>query len=141
LELARRELAERLHLDLVDDGVEDVLTRAVARAAEDADDHALVVLVGLVAETDRAGLPMAPELVGEDRRVEVERVHRGMTILLQRRRDHSRPRSRTRSTARLAISRSPLYASSRGASSSGSQRVSATSWACSSGMSPRRPRR
>src|SRR5438270_14063783 len=45
-----------------------------------------------------------------------------------------------RSSALDAISRSPLYARSVGASSSGSHRAAATSCACSGGMSPSRPR-
>src|SRR4051812_41394234 len=77
LDLPRRQLAERLHLDLVDHRVEDVLTRAEADAAEDAHHHALLVLAGLVAEPDRGRLSARPELVGDERRVEVEGVHRG----------------------------------------------------------------
>src|SRR3954453_20630421 len=77
LDLPRRQLAERLDLDLVDHRVEDVLARAEADAAEDAHHHALLVLAGLVPEADRGRLPARPELVGDERRVEVEGVHRG----------------------------------------------------------------
>src|SRR5438874_11626650 len=77
LNLPRRQLAERLHLDLVDHRVEDVLARAEADTAEDAYHHALLVLPGLVAEPDRGRLPTGPKLVGDERRVEVEGVHRG----------------------------------------------------------------
>src|SRR4029453_8827765 len=77
LDLPRRELHQALHLDLVDDGVEDLLARAVALADENLDDHALLVLRGLVAEADRGGLSTRPQLVGDDGRVEVEGVHRG----------------------------------------------------------------
>src|SRR3954470_23026520 len=77
LDLPRRQLAERLDLDLVDHRVEDVLARAEADAAEDAHHHAFLVLAGLVAEPDRGRLPARPELVGDERRVEVEGVHRG----------------------------------------------------------------
>src|SRR5262249_50983460 len=52
---------------------------------------------------------------------------------------HAREPNRARAFA--AISRSPLKARSSGASSSGSQPTSATSWACSGGMLPRRPER
>src|SRR3954464_13911848 len=76
LDLPRRQLAERLHLDLVDHRVEDVLPRAEAGAAKDTDDHALLVFARLVAEPDRGRLPSRPELVGDERRVEVESVHR-----------------------------------------------------------------
>src|SRR4029079_3915472 len=44
LDLPRRELHEPLHLDLVDDGVEDLLARPVALADEDLHDHSLLVL-------------------------------------------------------------------------------------------------
>ena len=44
LDLTRRELAERLDVDLVDHGVEDLLALAVACADEHGDDHALAVL-------------------------------------------------------------------------------------------------
>src|SRR5882672_678958 len=56
LDLARRELAEGLHLDLVDDGLEDALARAEADAAEHLHDHALLVLARLVTETNRRRL-------------------------------------------------------------------------------------
>jgi hypothetical protein len=75
LDLARRELGERLHLDLVDHGLEHLLAGAVARAGEDLDDHPLLVLTRLVAEPDRRGLAPGAELVGDHRRVEVECVH------------------------------------------------------------------
>src|SRR5205823_12857377 len=80
LDLAWRQLAEGLHLDLVDHGVEDVLARAEADAAEDADDHALLVLARLVAEPDGGRLAARAELVGDERRVEVEGVHRGLGV-------------------------------------------------------------
>ena len=73
LDLARRELAERLHVDLVDHRVEDVLARAVAGADEHRDDHPLLVLPGLVAEPDRRRLAASAQLVRDDRRVEVQR--------------------------------------------------------------------
>ena len=76
LDLARRELAEALDLDLVDHGVEDLLALPVADADEHGHDHPLLVLRRLVAEPDRRGLALRAELVGDDRRVEVERVHR-----------------------------------------------------------------
>src|SRR5436189_5477444 len=55
LDLARRQLLERLDLDLVDDRVEDPLPRAEARAREHLDDHPLLVLRGFVAEPDGRG--------------------------------------------------------------------------------------
>ena len=76
LDLARGALAQRLHLDLVDDRVEDLLPRAEALAGEHLHDHPLPVLAGLVAEADGDRLAPAPQLVGDDRRVEVEGVHR-----------------------------------------------------------------
>src|SRR3954447_20873920 len=39
LDLPRRQLAERLHFDLVDHSIEDMLARAEPHAAEDAHDH------------------------------------------------------------------------------------------------------
>ena len=73
---------EALHLDPVDHRVEDVLARPVAGADEHRDDHPLRVLVRLVAEPDRRGLPVRAELRLDDRRVEVEGERR-----------HVRPRS------------------------------------------------
>ena len=75
LDLARRQLAEALGLDLVDHRVEDVLARAEAHAAEHPDDHPLLVLARLIAEPDRRRLAAAAQLLGDHRRVEVERVH------------------------------------------------------------------
>src|SRR5438874_8400546 len=68
LDVARRELSERLHLYLVDHGVEDLLARSVARPDEHLDDHPFLVLPGLVAETDRRRLAARAQLVGHDRR-------------------------------------------------------------------------
>src|SRR5437868_2926040 len=57
LDLARREVAELLHLDLVDHRVEDLLARAEPGAREHLDDHPLPVLRGLVAEPDGGRFP------------------------------------------------------------------------------------
>ena len=65
LDLARRELAEPLDLDLVDDGVEDLLALAVAQPDEHGDDHPLAVLARLVA---RAGSWRSSALSGAGRR-------------------------------------------------------------------------
>ena len=75
LDVARRQVANPLDLDLVDHCVEDLLPRRVLIA--DRDQHALVlaVLVGLVAEPDRRGLAAAAQLVGEYRRIEIEDPH------------------------------------------------------------------
>src|SRR5215208_6945289 len=126
LDLPRRQLAQRLHLDLVDHCLEDPLARAESCSREDLDDHPLLVLGRLVTQSDRCGLPKRSQLVGDDRGIEVERVH-GV--------DHKWS-SASAAMAFSAISFSPLYASSRGASSSGSQRTSAISWACSGGTLP-----
>src|SRR5215217_1919766 len=67
LDVARGELAESLHLDLVDDGVEDLVPGAVARADEHSHDHSLLVLTGLVSEPNGRRLAAAAELVGHDR--------------------------------------------------------------------------
>ena len=95
---------ERLHLDLVDDRVEDALALAVARAAEHGHDHALPVLRRLVAEADRGGLATGAELLGDGRVVEVEgeRRHRRPRQLYE-----GRPAAASRARLR-AISRSPL---------------------------------
>ena len=76
LDLTRRELPERLHLDLVDHGLEDLVARAEAGPDEHLDDHPLPVLRGLVSKPYRRGLAVAPQLVGDDRGIEVEGVHR-----------------------------------------------------------------
>ena len=68
LDVAPRELADLLHLDVVDHRGEDLLARAVAEADRDPDDLAALVLVALVAEPDRRRLAAALELVDEDRR-------------------------------------------------------------------------
>ena len=101
LDLARRELVEPLHLDLVDHRVEDVLARAVAGADEHRDDHPLLVLARLVAEPDRRGLAVRAELGLDDRRVEVEGEGGQPARII-------RPSlSASRARARSAISRSP----------------------------------
>ena len=74
LDVARREVADPLHLDVVDHRGEDLLARAVAEADRDPDHLAALVLAALVAEPDRRRLAAALELVDEDRRVEVENV-------------------------------------------------------------------
>ena len=75
LDVPGRQIADALDFDLVDHGVEDPLARGVLVADRHQDAIVLAVLVGLVAQTDRRGLPAAPELVGEHRRVEVEHSH------------------------------------------------------------------
>ena len=97
---------ERLHLDLVDDRVEDALALPVAHAAEHGHDHALLVLRRLVAEPDRRGLASRAELIGDGGVVEVERERR------HRRPGNYRGSFASISTALAAISRSPLYARS-----------------------------
>jgi hypothetical protein len=67
LDLVRGELSERLHLDLVDHGVEDLFPRPEAGAGEYRDDHPLLVLRRLVAEADRRRLTPAAQLVLDDR--------------------------------------------------------------------------
>ena len=72
LDLARGEVREGLHLDLVDHRVEDFLALAVARADEHGDDHPLAVLRRLVAEADRDRLATRPQLIGDHGRVKVQ---------------------------------------------------------------------
>ena len=131
LDLARRQLAERLHLDLVDHRVEDVLARAEAHAAEDAHDHALLVLAGLVAEPDRGRLPARPELVGDERRVEVEGVHRGG--------ESASYETRTSGRARGVSSSGEVHPSRHSASVSSSRRSSRT-WRTPSSPAAARPK-
>ena len=76
LDLARRHLAQRLHLDLVHHRVEDLLAHAEALPGQHAHDQPLAVLAGLVTEPDGCRLAPVPELVSHDRRVEVEGLHR-----------------------------------------------------------------
>src|ERR1039458_1291182 len=75
LDVARGEVGEAHHLDLVDDRFEDPFPRRVLVA--DRHEHRLVlaVLARLVAEPDRRRLAAPQELVGEDGRVEVENLH------------------------------------------------------------------
>jgi hypothetical protein len=76
LDVARREVLDPLHLDVVDHRREDLLARAVPVADRDPDHLAAVVLARLVPEPDRRGLPSPFELIDEDRRIEVEDVER-----------------------------------------------------------------
>src|SRR3954465_5493388 len=75
LDVAGRQVADALDLDLVDDRVEDLLARRVL--VPDGHHHRLVllVLVRLVAQADRRRLATPLELVGEDRGVEVQHLH------------------------------------------------------------------
>src|SRR5436190_2741869 len=122
LDLSWRQVGERLHLDLVDHGLEDLLAGAVARTGEDLHDHALLVLAGLVSEPDSGRLTPRAKLVGHHGRVEVEGVHgcgqisEGARIIRPRLRcrrgrrrtcvGHTVPERRT-ARAFSAISRSP----------------------------------
>src|SRR6185436_13482476 len=74
LDVARGQLPYALHLDIVDDGREDLLARLVAVSDRDPDELAAPVLHALVAQPDRGGLATALELVHEHRRVEVQDV-------------------------------------------------------------------
>ena len=67
LDVARRELGDALHLDVVDHRREDLLARAMAETDGDPDDLAALVLVALVAKPDRRRLAASLELVDEDR--------------------------------------------------------------------------
>src|SRR3954470_21808289 len=74
LDVAGRELAHPLYLDVVDHGREDLLARLMAVADRDPDKLPPAVLHALVAQPDRRGLAPALELVYEDRGVEVQDV-------------------------------------------------------------------
>jgi hypothetical protein len=74
LDVARREIADLLHLDVVDHRGEDFLARAVTETDGNPDHLATLVLAGLVAEPDRRRLATSLELVDENRGVEVEHV-------------------------------------------------------------------
>ena len=100
LQLARRDVAEALDLDLVDDRVEDVRARAEALAAEHLEAEALAVLRALVAETDRDRLAPAAQLIGDQRVVEVERLHRAECTGARSSGRVRRPRARVREAAR-----------------------------------------
>ena len=120
-----REVADALDLDGVDDGLEDLLPRRVLVADRHQNRLVLAVLVRLVAEADRGRLAAPAQLVGEDRRVEVEDLHGGGNPI-------GPEASRDRASA--AISRSPACVSSRAACSSAIQRASSISWStCVSG--------
>ena len=94
LDVAGREVLERLDLDLVDHRVEDLLAGPVTGADEHLHDHSLLVFRALVAEPDRRRLASGAELVRDHRVVEVERVQSAA---------HHK-----RDNASEAISRSPL---------------------------------
>src|SRR6185437_11463703 len=125
LDVARRQIGQTHHLDLVDHRFEDPLPRRVLVADRDQHQLVLAVLAGLVAEADRRGLASPLELVREDRRVEVEDLHRGAGY-----RSSSR-----QARASTIISRSAAWLSSRSALSSVIQRTSSTSSSWSA-MSP-----
>src|SRR5581483_4274603 len=76
LDVPRREVPDPLDLDLINHRVEDLLPRRMLVADRDQDAVVLAVLVGFVAQTDRRRLAAAPQLVGENRRVEIEYAHR-----------------------------------------------------------------
>ena len=105
---------------------------------EHAHDHPLLVLGRLVAEPDRRGLAPAAELVGDDRGVEVERVGgHGVSRLARSPSRRIIEGSDPSKPAREPGGPSPAprdTTAAGGASSSGSQRVSATSCACSGAM-------
>jgi hypothetical protein len=75
LDVARREVLHALDVDVVDDGVKQLLARRVLVADGHEHDLVLAVLVPLVAEPDGGRLAAALHLIGEDRRVEVEHLH------------------------------------------------------------------
>src|SRR5581483_1382929 len=72
LDVARGEVADPLHLDVVDHSGEQLLPRAVLVADRDPDDLAALVLPRLVAKPDRRSLPPALQLVDERGGEEVE---------------------------------------------------------------------
>src|SRR4051812_14697619 len=78
LDVPRRQVLDPLDVDLVDDRLEDLLARRVLIADRHQHGLVLLVLVRLVAEADRRCLAPPLELVGEDRRVEVQDLHGGL---------------------------------------------------------------
>src|SRR5690606_27925686 len=110
LDVPGRQLAEALDLDLVDDGLEDLLPRGVPVADRHQPRRVLAALVRLGAEPDGRGLAAGLELVGEDAGVEVEALH-----------------ERRKATARPLIARSPSCVRARAASWGGIQRASSAS--------------
>src|SRR5215210_618201 len=74
LDVARRELLDALHLDVVDHGREDLLAGTVAEADGHPDHLAALVFAALVAQADGRGLATTLELIDEDRGIEVEDV-------------------------------------------------------------------
>ena len=100
----------------------------VALPDEDGDDHPLAVLRRLVAEADGCALAARPELVGDGRGVEVQRVHRHGRANYRASPDEQRPAPGGRSRV-PTDTREPSTASS-----SGSQRASATSRSIPGGM-------
>src|SRR3954465_6887216 len=77
LDVPRRQVLDPLDVDLVDDRIEDLLARRVLIADRPQHGLVLLVLVRLVAEAVRRRLAPPLELVGEDRRVEVQDLHGG----------------------------------------------------------------
>src|SRR5262249_21386875 len=74
LDVAGREVADLLDLDVVDHRGEDFLAWAVTEADRDPYDLAALVLRGLVAEPDRRRLSRPLQLVDEHRGIEVQYV-------------------------------------------------------------------
>jgi len=72
LDLARRKLGRGLHGDAVNNGVEELLARAVLAADGDPDDLAGAILVAPVTEPDGGGLPALLEHIGVGFGVEVD---------------------------------------------------------------------
>src|SRR2546425_13287930 len=75
LDLPRAHLAQRLHLNCVDDGRHHLLARPKAPADGEPHDLPRLILVPLVTQPDRGGLPAVAQLLCEDRRIKVECEH------------------------------------------------------------------
>src|SRR2546428_11145693 len=75
LALPRAPLAQRLHLNGVDDGRRHLLARPKAPADGEPHDLPRLILVPLVTQPDRGGLPAVAQLLCEDRRIKAECEH------------------------------------------------------------------
>src|SRR3989442_3273665 len=75
LDLPRAHLAQRLHLNCVDDGRRHLLARPKAPADGEPHDLPRLILVPLVTQPDRGGLPPVAQLLCEDRRIKGQCEH------------------------------------------------------------------
>src|SRR2546422_11419137 len=75
LDFPRAHVVQRLHLNRVDDGRRYLLPSPKSPAHGEPHDLPRLILVSLVTQPDRGGLPAVAQLLCEDRRIKVECEH------------------------------------------------------------------